>query len=110
MHLVRHMCDIRCVVTDTLKVTDRMQIQGYLTGLCRVHLTFGQLDQILAQTALVFVDQVFFSLYFIELVLLILVQQIHGSVYILAKFLRHTVHRTVTLCDCQCRIVQQTFL
>ena len=72
MHLVRHMCDIRCVVTDTLKVTDRMQIQGYLTGLCRVHLTFGQLDQILAQTALVFVDQVFFSLYFIELVLLIL--------------------------------------
>ena len=87
-----------------------MQIQRYLTGLYRVHLTLCQLNQIFSQTAFIFVNQIFFSLYFVKLILLIFIQQIHGSVDILAKFLCHAVHRTVTLCNCQCRIVDQTFL
>ena len=110
MHLVGHMRNIRSMVSDTLKVTDRVQIQRYLTGLYRVHLTLCQLNQIFSQTAFIFVNQIFFSLYFVKLILLIFIQQIHGSVDILAKFLCHAVHRTVTLCNCQCRIVQQTFL
>ena len=47
----------------SLKVIDSVQIKGGLARLGGVHLTFGELDQILSKTALIFVDQVFLTLY-----------------------------------------------
>ena len=68
-----------------------------------------QLDQIIAQAAFIFVDQVFFSLNLVKLALLILIQKVHCTVDILTKLLRHATHCSVTLSDCQCWIIQKTF-
>ena len=103
------MCNIRSMISNALKVIDRMQIQRNLCGLCRIHLALCKLDQILTQTALIFVDQIFLTLNLIVLILLIIIQKIHGSVDILAKFFGHAVHRTVTLSNCKCRVIDQTF-
>ena len=70
---------------------------------------FGQFYEVIAQAALIFIDQVLFSLYLVKFILLIFVQKIHGTVNILTKFLCHTTHGTMTLSDCKCRIVQKTF-
>ena len=110
MHLICHMCDIRCVIPDSFKVIDRMQIQGNLSCLCCIHLTLGELDQVITQTALVFVDQVFLTLNLVVFILLIIIQKVHRTVDILAEFLGHSVHCTMALTDCKCRIVDQTFL
>ena len=109
MHFIGHMCNIRCMISNSLKVIDRMKIQGCLTGLCRIHLTFGKLDQIFSQSALVLIDQIFFTLYLIIFILLIIIQKIHSTVYVLTKLLCHTIHGTVTLSHSKCRIIEQTF-
>ena len=61
------------MVSDTFKVVDRMQIQGNLSCLCRIHLSFCELNQIFTQTAFILIDQVLFSLDFVKLVLLIVI-------------------------------------
>ena len=68
-----------------------------------------QLDQIIAQAAFIFVDQVFFSLNLVKLALLILIQKVHCTVNILTKLLCHTTHGTVALSNRKCRIIQKTF-
>ena len=81
-----------------------------MSCLCCIHLTLGELDQVITQTALVFVDQVFLTLNLVVFILLIIIQKVHRTVDILAEFLGHSVHCTVTLCDCKRRIIDQTFL
>ena len=105
MHFIGHMCDVGSVIANSLKVIDRVQIKGGLARLGGVHLTFGELDQILSKTALIFVDQVFLTLYLVIFILLIIIQKVHSSVYILTKLLGHTIHSTMTLSDCKCRII-----
>ena len=70
----------------------------------------GKLDQIVTQTGFIAVDQVFFSLYLIELAELEIIQKVHGAVYIFTKFSCHTAHSTVTLSECKCRVVKKTLL
>ena len=110
MHFICHMRNIRSMISDALKVIDRMQIQRNLCGLCRIHLALCKLDQVLTQTALIFVDQIFLTLNLIVFILLIIIQKIHRTVDVFTEFLGHSVHCTVTLCDCKRRIIDQTFL
>ena len=100
MHFVGHMCDVGSVIANSLKVIDSVQIKGGLARLGGVHLTFGELDQILSKTALIFVDKVFLTLYLVIFILLIITQKVHSSDYILTKLLGHTIHSTMTLSDC----------
>ena len=58
---IRDRCDVGSVIANSLKVIDCVQIKGGLARLGGVHLTFGELDQILSKTALIFVDQVFLT-------------------------------------------------
>ena len=104
------MCNVRCMIPDSLKVIDRMKIQGNLSCLCCIHLTLGKLDQIIPKTTLVLVDQVFLTLNFVIFILLIIIQKVHCPVDILTQLLGHSVHCTVALTDSKCRIVDQTFL
>jgi len=110
MHLAGHMCNIRSMITNTLKVIDRMQIQRSLSCLCRIHLSLGQLDQIFSKTTFILVDQILFSLNLIVFILLIVIQKVHSSVDIFAEFLGHSVHYTVALCDGKGRVIQKTLL
>ena len=110
VHLTGHMSNIRSMISNTLKVIDGMQIQGSLSCLSSIHLTLCKLDQILAKTALIFIDQIFLTLNLIILILLIIIQKIHRPVDIFAKLLGHTVHHTVTLRDRKSRIIKKTLL
>ena len=109
MHFAGHICNVGCMVTDSLEVIDGMKIKGSLLCLGTVHLMLCQLHQIVTKTALIFINQVLFSLYLVKFILLIFVQKVHCTVNILTKLLCHTAHDTVTLSDCKCRIVQKTF-
>ena len=109
MHFAGHIGNVGCMVTDSLKVIDGMKIKGSLLCLGAVHLMLCQLHQIVTKTALIFINQVLFSLYLVKFILLIFVQKVHGTVNILTKLLRHTAHGTMALSDCKCRIVQETF-
>ena len=67
-----------------------------------------KLDQIIAQTTFILIDQVFLFLNFVELTLLVLIQKIHCTINILTKLLRHTAHCSVALTDRKCRIRKKT--
>ena len=63
------------MISQTLKIADRVQEFGHLLHLDGRHLLSGQLHKICAELVLVFVNQVFFFLYFIVLILGIIAQQ-----------------------------------
>ena len=87
-----------------------MKKLGGLFGLFRCQVVHIELHQIGSQFIFVFVDQIFLFLNFVELIIWKIFQQCKGATDIFVCFLCHSVDCKLALCDCQWRIIEETFL